>query len=262
MSARSNQLARTLYGLGLDQRRPVMVASDVCKSFGEGALRSFVIRNVQFAIEPGELGLLMGPSGSGKTTLISIMAGMLRPTSGSVQLCGEEISSASDEQIGKLRRSKVGFVFQSANLFPALTALENVAEVLRMKGHTRAAALVKARHSLQLVGLEAHASRLPAQLSGGQKQRVSIARALSDNPRLLIGDEMTSALDSHNAMEIMTLVRAHIGGERAALLVTHDPRLVRFADRVITMEDGAIVANRRIVPERSLTTGVEIGTRS
>src|SRR5262245_808986 len=133
---------------------PVMAAGDVVKSFGEGTLRTVVLRNVTLALEPGQVTLLMGPSGSGKTTLISILAGMMRASSGQGSLCGHSIESATDAEIARIRRRHVGFVFQTPNLFSALSALDNVAEVLRMKGHSGASARVRAEEALRMVGLE------------------------------------------------------------------------------------------------------------
>jgi putative ABC transport system ATP-binding protein len=228
----------------------LLTAHEVVKTFGEGVLQTSVLRGVSFSLAPGELTLLMGPSGSGKTTFVSILAGVMRPSSGEVSLCGTPISKASDEQIAQIRRKHVGFVFQTPNLFPALTAHDNVYDVLRLKGYPREEARSKAMEALQRVGLEQRINHRPAQLSGGQKQRVSIARALADDPLLLIGDEMTSALDSHTAMEIMTLLREQIRGKRSALLVTHDHRLERFADRVVVMEDGRIDSDSGAAPAR------------
>ncbi len=218
-------------------------AGGVRMTYGQGALATPVLHDVSLLIHPGQLVLLTGPSGSGKTTMVSILAGLLRPTAGVVDVCGARITSMSQGQIARLRRDHVGFVFQADNLFPALTALANVVEVLCLRGLPRAVAVPRARTALSRVGLADRLDHRPGELSGGQRQRVAVARALASRPDLLIGDEITSALDGATALEIMTLVRAFVTPTTAALIVTHDHRLHRFADRIISMEDGRIVAD-------------------
>jgi putative ABC transport system ATP-binding protein len=188
----------------------------------------------------------MGPSGSGKTTLVSILAGVLRPTAGTVDLCGHRITEMSEGAVSRVRRGNVGFVFQTDNLFPALTALDNVAEVVAMRGGRRAAAYERAEKALDRVGLGQRLHHRPGEMSGGQRQRVAIARAVADDPRLVIGDEVTAALDGATATSVMQLLREHITPATSALLVTHDHRLERFADRVVSMEDGRIVSDVRV----------------
>jgi len=219
-------------------------AAGVTRSFGEGELAVPVLHGVSLEIHAGQLSLLMGPSGSGKTTLLSILAGLLRPSAGSVELCGVPISSLPDAASAKVRRENLGFVFQTYNLFPALTALDNVAEVLMLKGHAQAEAYATARRTLDHVGLGARTHHLPAELSGGQKQRVAIARALAGNPRLVLGDEITAALDTSTGMAVMGILRDLIDDRRGVLIVTHDHRMERFANRVIEIEDGLIKADR------------------
>ena len=223
---------------------PLLSASNVGKSFGSGDLETRVLRAVSCDVFPGELVLLCGPSGSGKTTLISILAGLMRPSEGHVSLAGMPISVMLEEEVARVRRDRVGFVFQSYNLFPALTALENVSEVLVLKGMSRWAATHRARDVLSRVGLAERLGHRPHELSGGQKQRVAIARALAGNPMLVVGDEVTAALDSTSALAVMQLLRAHVGPESAVLVVTHDHRLEPFADRVLEMEDGRLVRAR------------------
>ncbi len=219
-------------------------AKDVTRSYGEGDLAVPVLHGITLEIRAGELSLLMGPSGSGKTTLLSILAGLLRPTTGDVELCGVPISSLPDAEAARVRRRNLGFVFQTYNLFPALTALDNVAEVLRLKGHPREPAYALARQTLERVGLGARLHHRPAELSGGQKQRVAIARALAGAPRLVLGDEITAALDTASGMTVMGILRDLISPRRGVLLVTHDHRMERFADRVVEVEDGVIKADR------------------
>jgi putative ABC transport system ATP-binding protein len=222
----------------------LLSAANVKKSFGRGELETPVLRGVSCEIRAGELVLLCGPSGSGKTTMISILAGLMRPTEGHVSLAGHPISVMTEEEVARVRRENVGFVFQGYNLFPALTALDNVAEVLVLKGMSRWAARDRARDVLSRVGLEHRFDHRPGQLSGGQKQRVAIARALAGNPMLVVGDEVTAALDSTSALAVMRLLRAHVGPESAVLIVTHDHRLEQFADRVLEMQDGQLVRAR------------------
>jgi putative ABC transport system ATP-binding protein len=205
-----------------------------------------VFDDLSITIRAGELTLLMGPSGSGKTTLVSILGGVLRPTRGRVELCGTEITAARECVIARVRRNRVGFVFQSYNLFPALTALDNVAAALRIRGVPSREARERARAALVAVGLVDRTDHLPGELSGGQKQRVAIARALVGGPTLVVGDELTAALDSASSRAVMELLRAFVTQATGALLVTHDRRLEQYADRVVEMEDGRIVCDRTI----------------
>jgi putative ABC transport system ATP-binding protein len=220
-------------------------ARNVSKTFGSDALATPVLHDVSFELPRGELTLLMGPSGSGKTTFVSILAGVLRPSSGHVHLCGNPITDLAEGAVSRVRRAGVGFIFQTDNLFPALTALENVVEVICMRGCPRAKANGLARTALDRVGLSHRLSHKPAQLSGGQRQRVAIARAIADSPSLIIGDEVTAALDGSTATSVMQLIREHVTPSTSALLVTHDRRMDRFADRVVEMEDGRIVSDTR-----------------
>ncbi|GMV13411.1 MAG: ABC transporter ATP-binding protein [Myxococcales bacterium] len=217
----------------------------LAKTFGEGELATPVLKGIAMEVFAGELVLLMGPSGSGKTTLISILAGLLRPTGGQVELCGARISEQHEAEVTRVRRRHLGFVFQSYNLFPALSALDNIAEVLKLKGLPAREAKERASRALTDVGLGERLHHRPGELSGGQKQRVAIARALAGDPALVMGDEVTAALDTHTALHVLEILRRQVSSERGILLVTHDRRLEQFADRVIEIEDGRI---SRIVP--------------
>src|SRR5262249_1382417 len=155
------------------------------------------------------------------TTFISILAGVLRPSTGSVHLCGNPITDLSEGAVSRVRRAGVGFIFQTDNLFPALTALDNVVEVLCMRGRSRPDAVERAKRALDGVGLSHRLGHRPAQMSGGQRQRVAIARAIADSPQLIIGDEVTAALDGSTATSVMQLLREHITPETSALIVTH-----------------------------------------
>jgi putative ABC transport system ATP-binding protein len=217
----------------------------VAKSFGSADTQTSVLTGIDLEIHAGELTLLMGPSGSGKTTLVSILAGLLRATAGKVELCGAPISDLDEAAIACVRRQHVGFIFQTYNLFPALTALDNVALGYRLRGQRLAQARASARTALAGVGLEARTQFLPGNLSSGQKQRVAVARALAGNPLIVIGDEPTAALDGPSALSVMALLRARVTTESAVLVVTHDHRLERFAHRTVYMEDGRIMSETR-----------------
>jgi putative ABC transport system ATP-binding protein len=213
----------------------------VAKTYGRGDNAVAALTGASLDIHPGEVTLIEGPSGSGKTTLISILGLLLTPTAGEVWLEGKNVAGLGERELPALRARNFGFVFQGFNLFPALTAAENVAIAIRMK-HARARnADAEARRLLELVGLGPRMHHLPADLSGGQKQRVAIARALGGDPPILIGDEPTAALDTRTALSVMELLRELATHQRrAVVVVTHDPRLERFADRVVRVEDGNI----------------------
>jgi putative ABC transport system ATP-binding protein len=226
-------------------------ATAVTKTFKNGANETPVLRGVDLEVAKGELVLLMGPSGSGKTTLLSLLAGFLRPTSGEVELMGVPISRATEAEVARVRRRHLGFVFQTYNLFPALTALDNVAEVLVLKGSARGEARDKARAALETVGLGHRTDYLPRDLSGGQKQRVAVARALAGDPELVIGDEVTAALDRESSEKVLEVLSRHKGPRSSVLLVTHDRRLERYADRVVEMQDGKIWQLSEMTPGRT-----------
>ena len=224
---------------------PLVHGLEISKTFGTGLLATHVLFDVSLQVRPGEIVLLSGPSGSGKTTLVSILAGLMRPTKGRVQLCGEWISEQSVDDVASVRRKGLGFIFQEWHLFPGLSALDNVAEVLVIKGMPRPAARRRGAETLERVGMADRATFLPEQLSSGQKQRVAIARAIAGEPMLLIGDEPTAALDGANAHSVMQLLASYVGRDQAALIVTHDPRLERYAHRVVALRDGRIVGDVR-----------------
>ncbi len=200
-----------------------------------------ILKNINWEIPSGKIQILMGPSGSGKTTLLSILAGLLTPTAGEVHLLGQDITKMSRTQLTRFRLQNIGFVFQSFNLFPALTAAENVEVMLNMKGIKGKNAKQQAEDLLDHVGLGNKAKQLPRDLSGGQKQRVAIARALAGNPKLIMADEPTAALDSHSGHAVIELLR-QLAKEHncTVLMVTHDPRIMDVADRVSYLEDGVL----------------------
>lgn len=228
--------------VGIDRiRSNAIAASQVEMVYQSGSQRYQALYDVDLGVNEGDVQLLMGPSGSGKTTLLSILGGILTPTGGSVQLLGQEITKLSKSQLARFRLDHIGFIFQEGNLFPALTAAENVEVALNLKGIRRQAARREAIALLEQVGLETKANSLPRDLSGGQKQRVAIARALAGNPQLILADEPTAALDSHSGHAIINLLRRLAKeSQRTVLMVTHDPRIVDVADRVTYVEDGKI----------------------
>ena len=218
-----------------------VVCTDITKSFGEGDTRVQVLRSLDLEIQMGRLAMLMGPSGCGKTTLISIIAGLLDPTGGELEVLGERPGTFKPQDQILFRRENLGFVFQQFNLLPALTAAENVAVPLFVAGESRARAVENARHVLSTLGMGDRVNARPSQLSGGQQQRVAIARALIHEPRLILCDEPTSALDAQAGERVMELLcTVAVRPERAVVVVTHDNRIVDFADTIAHMEDGRI----------------------
>ncbi|HAZ48693.1 MAG TPA: ABC transporter ATP-binding protein [Cyanobacteria bacterium UBA11371] len=200
-----------------------------------------ILKGIDWSIQKGSVQLLMGPSGSGKTTLLSVLAGLLTPTAGNVYLLGQDITKMSRSQLAQFRLQNIGFIFQDFNLFPALTAAENIEVALNLKGIKGKAAKQEAQRLLEQVGLKDKASLKPSSLSGGQQQRVAIARALAGNPQLIMADEPTAALDSQNGHAVMALLR-QLAKERGCtvLMVTHDPRIMDLADNIAYMEDGIL----------------------
>lgn len=214
------------------------------KSFGDGASRLHVLKDVALDVKLGDITMLIGPSGCGKTTLISILAGTLQPDGGTQELTvlNENLQRLSTAATTRFRAQNIGFIFQAFNLIPTLTLAENVSVPLLIQGMSAGKAEKKARDVLAQVGLgDRHRSR-PAQLSGGQQQRVAIARALVHEPRLIICDEPTAALDAKNGQVVMELFESVArSADRAVLIVTHDNRIFPHADRIASMDDGRIV---------------------
>jgi putative ABC transport system ATP-binding protein len=214
---------------------------DIRKSFGEGETRVEVLRGISLDIEAGRLTYLVGESGSGKTTLISIIAGILFPDGGRVSLFGTDIYALPGDDLVRYRLANIGFIFQQYNLLPTLTAAENAAVPLIAAGVKRGEAVERGATELERLGLGNFTRRFPRQLSGGQQQRVAIARALVHNPRLVVCDEPTAALDAASGRRVMELLRdVGLDSGRAVLIVTHDNRIFHLADRIIGMEDGLI----------------------
>jgi putative ABC transport system ATP-binding protein len=220
----------------------------ISKVYGQGETAVAALADADLAVRAGEVLLIEGPSGSGKTTLLSILGLLLRPSAGTVWIGGREVAALPERELPPLRASTFGFIFQGFNLFPALTARENVSLAMRMKDPKRRArdADAEAVRLLGAVGLGERLDYLPANLSGGQKQRVAIARALAGDPPLILGDEPTAALDSKTALAVMELLAGLARQGRGVVVVTHDPRLERFADRVVRVEDGRVLADEGV----------------
>lgn len=213
----------------------------VYKGFGEGQTRIPVLKGVDLDVALGEILLLAGPSGSGKTTLLSVIAGILDSDGGTLNVLGSSIPELSPDAKTRFRKQNLGFIFQQYNLLPPLTAAENAAVPLIIRGLPRSQAIARATEVLHEVGLGDRIDFLPAKLSGGQQQRIAIARALVGEPRLILCDEPTANLDGESGRKAMELLR-RIGNrpDRAMIVVTHDSRIFEFADRIAHMEDGRI----------------------
>ncbi|MBD1849404.1 ABC transporter ATP-binding protein [Cyanobacteria bacterium FACHB-502] len=218
-----------------------IVVRDVEMVFKNGSQSYHALKQINLDIYPGEIQLLMGPSGSGKTTLLSILGGILKPTEGNVSLLGTDLTRLSRSQLANFRLKHIGFIFQEFNLFPALTALENIEVALNFKGIKGRHARQEASLLLDQVGLADRARNLPRDLSGGQKQRVAIARALAGNPQFIFADEPTASLDSQSGYAVITLLRKLAKeANRTVVMVTHDPRIIDVADRIGSLEDGIL----------------------
>jgi putative ABC transport system ATP-binding protein len=215
---------------------------NVHKSFLMGKEAVQALRGVSLDVARGEMICLMGPSGSGKTTLLNIIGGLEEPSRGHVTVDGENIVALSEDALSEMRLNKMGFIFQSYNLLANFTAQENVEVPMALNGQNGRGRKQRATQLLESVGLADRASHYPSELSGGQQQRVAVARALANDPPVLIGDEITGDLDSTTGFEVMEIV-GQLNRERGTtvIYVTHDPRMARFADRVIQLRDGLIV---------------------
>lgn len=209
---------------------------DVVRTYGEGDGKQIAVNHVSFEIEEGEFVVILGQSGAGKSTVLNMLGGMDQPTSGKVLVDGLEVSALKDQQLSQYRADKVGFIFQFYNLIPSLTAYENVALT---KDIVKKA--LDPMEMLEKVGLKNHAKKFPAQMSGGEQQRVSIARALAKNPKIILGDEPTGALDSETGVSVLKLLtEMSRKGGNTVILVTHNADIAKCADKVIRMKNGKI----------------------
>jgi putative ABC transport system ATP-binding protein len=229
----------------LTATKSAVALRDVSKVFGTGDAKTVALGGVTLDLPYGELVLLVGPSGCGKTTLISVVAGLLDPTAGEVHVLGQNLTSMGANRKVRFRGENIGFVFQQYNLLPALTAAENACVPLLIAGWDRKKAVEKAAHLLDAVGLGKRIKSYPNQLSGGQQQRVAIARALVHDPKLLVCDEPTAALDAASGRTVMGLIKdVSVKADRAVVVVTHDSRVYDFGDRIVEMTDGQVESVR------------------
>jgi putative ABC transport system ATP-binding protein len=220
---------------------PALELVDVTKIYGSGDTAVTALQSASLTIDDNEIVALVGPSGSGKTTLLSIAGGLLTATAGRVVVGDDEISGASPKHLTEFRRNKVGFVFQSVNLVPFLTARENLLVVDDLRGRSGKASAARADRLLEELGLTKRAGNLPGALSGGERQRVAIGRALMNEPGLVLFDEPTSALDTHLGEQVMELIQAEVKGRGvAAVIITHDTRMTHYCDRVVRIVDGEL----------------------
>jgi len=221
---------------------PMIEARNVSKVYGEGGARVLAVDSVSLALNRKEVVLIAGPSGSGKTTLLSMMGCILRPTSGEVYVEGRPASSLTEAMLPEIRRRYIGFVFQSFNLFPSLTTVENIELVLRLKHVERSRIRPAALALLESVGIAKRARLYPPDLSGGEKQRTALARAMAGDPPVILADEPTANLDSKTGREVLSLLRSLAEDrDKAIAVVSHDPKAEQLAHRVAVLEDGRLM---------------------
>jgi len=220
----------------------LLTLQGINKRYRQGELEFNALTDINLTIEEGEFAALVGPSGSGKTTLLNIIGGLDAATEGSTHLNGIDISELNESKLSDFRLLQLGFVFQSYNLVPVLSALENVELVMVLQGRDKKESSERAKHYLELVGLKEVIHRRPSALSGGQQQRVAVARALAAGPRLVLADEPTANLDSENATALLDIMHTLSHEEKTTFIFsTHDPRVMDRAERIITLQDGKIV---------------------
>lgn len=246
----------------MDYKSPSVLKLDkVTKIYGFGNVEVRAVDNVDLTASGGEIVLIMGPSGSGKTTLLTMAGALLKPTSGTIEIDGENIATLAEKNKIWVRRHKIGFVFQTFNLLSNLTALENVLVPLGLAGVKSTIARKKALGLLEAFDLGHRSSFIPEKLSGGEKQRVSIARSLANDPKLILADEPTANLDSKRGREIMRLLRSvakNMG--KLVIVVSHDQRLTEIADRVFWMEDGQLKLSEKLETDPNCNSSIEISS--
>ena len=226
--------------------RPILKTEDLRKVYKMGEERVVALNRINLEIYPGEICCIFGTSGSGKSTLLNMMAGLEKPTFGSVRIMGKEISKMSEQQLAQFRQQHLGFIFQSYNLLPGCTAAENVALPLMFKGVSKKMRDKVARELLRRVGLENRADHYPGQMSGGQQQRVGIARAFVTKPQVIFADEPTGNLDTKTTEEVMKVIQKFAREfNQTIIMVTHDPDMAAYADRIIHMVDGNIIEDTK-----------------
>lgn len=238
---------------------PAIEATDVHKTYDTGSVKVHALRGVDFTVQRGEMVAVMGPSGCGKTTLLNCLSGLDTVTSGVVKIDGTELADLTDNQRTDYRANNMGFIFQTFNLLPVLTAVENVELPLVVSGTRPRVARERAMAMLEQVGLTEWANHKPAELSGGQQQRVTVARALVNDPAIVWGDEPTGALDSETASGIMQLIRdLNERNKQTFVLVTHDPRVAAKCKRLIRMKDGEIISDESVEKAFAGTTEMQM----
>jgi len=241
---------------------PAMRVLGLRKTYDEATVPVRALRGVDLTLAAGEFVSIMGPSGCGKSTLLHLIAGLDQPSDGEVVIAGESLSGKSEDDLARLRRRHIGIVFQFFNLLDGLTVLENVILPALVAGGGRKAAEARARGLLDLLGLGDKLDSVPSQLSGGQRQRAAIARALSNEPTLLLADEPTGALDSVGKLEVLELFRRLHAGGQSILLVTHDEMVAAAADRRVQMADGRVFEDSAFPGPVQVEVEVVVGTTS
>jgi putative ABC transport system ATP-binding protein len=235
----------------------VLEARGLAKTYDTGGVEVLALRGVDLAIERGEFVAVVGPSGCGKSTLLNLLAGLDRPTAGDVRLEGQRIDQLDETELARLRRARIGFVFQFFNLLPSLSAVENVELPLLLVGRRRKDARRAAVELLSELGVGDRRAAAPVQLSGGQQQRVALARALANTPDIVLGDEPTGNLDSATARDVLGLLRAARDRGQTLLLVPHDARVAAAADRIVTLRDGLVSDETELHAARPVTLPFE-----
>jgi putative ABC transport system ATP-binding protein len=238
----------------------VLEGRSLAKTYDTGGAKVLAVRSIDLTIRRGEFVAIMGPSGCGKSTLLNLLAGLDRATAGEVWLCGERIDRLSETALARMRRHRIGFVFQFFNLMPTLSVVENVELPLLLVGRHRKEARETAIKLLSDLGIADRKDAAPSQLSGGQQQRVALARALANTPDIVLGDEPTGNLDSASAREVLALLRAARDRGQTLLLVTHDARVAATADRVISLRDGLVSDDTELREARPVTLPFDAGS--
>jgi len=218
----------------------VIVTKDICKTYGSGPLRVEALKKVNLVVNKGDYISIIGPSGSGKSTLLNLIGCLDTPTSGKLYIEGIDVSMLKENQLAKIRRDKIGFIFQKYNLIPTLTAIENVALAMGFAGVERKKRIARAEELLELVGLSHRLHHKPSELSGGEQQRVAIARALANNPSIILGDEPTGNVDTSSGNIIMEILEDINRKGNTVIVVTHDPTIAKRAKRMIRIQDGVV----------------------
>jgi putative ABC transport system ATP-binding protein len=239
----------------------LLEAQDLGRVYRSGSNRLTALQNVSLPVEPGEYVAIMGPSGSGKTTLMNLLGLLDRPSSGTLRILGADTAELSADHHAQIRNRSIGFVFQSYNLLPRHTAIENVELPMIYSGIARAERRQRALQFLELIGLDGRASHWPHQLSGGEQQRVAIARAIVNNPALILADEPTGALDSRTGARVLALFKALNEAGRTVIIITHDENVALHARRIIRLKDGRVVTDE-LVQERAMNEAVKSGDQT